>query len=60
MGQPRRVRDVGFAAGHIAGRLGVDQHHRQLVFEQVVKRLPVVRGGFDHHTRHLLGEQMLA
>ena len=40
VGQPRRIRDVGLTAGHIARGLGVDQHHRQLFFEQVIKRLP--------------------
>jgi len=38
---------------------GVDQHHLQPVFEQVVKRPPVIAGGFHHHTGDLLGEQML-
>ena len=59
IGQPRRIGDIGLTTGHIARRLGVDQHHVQPVFEQVIKRLPVVRRGFDHHTADLLGDQML-
>ena len=35
-------RDVGLAARQVAGVMGVDQHHRQRVLEQVVERLPVV------------------
>ena len=59
VGQPGGVGDIGFAARHVAGVVGVDQHHRQRVFEQVEVRLPVIAGRFHHHTADPFGEQVL-
>ena len=57
--QPRSIGDIALAARHIPGVAGVDQHHVQAVVEKVVERLPIGAGGLHHHTRDLLGEQML-
>ena len=60
--EPGRIRDVGLAAGQGLHVPGVDQHHLHTgqVLEQVVERFPVVTGGLHHHTRDLLGGQVLA
>ena len=47
--QPHRIRDIGLTAGHMRAALALTSITGS-VFEQVIKRLPVVRGGFDHHT----------
>ncbi len=60
VGEPLRVGDIGFAAGHVLGVAGVDEHHVQAVFEDEVERLPVHPRCFHHHQGHLLGDQMLA
>src|SRR5665647_3465908 len=60
LSQPRRIRDVGLAAGHVAGMAGVDEHQLpRAVLEHVVERLPVVAGGLHHHTRDLRSHQVL-
>ncbi len=59
LGQPRRVGDVGLAAGQILHMPGVDEHHVQVVLEQVVERLPVVAGGLHHYQRDVLADPML-
>jgi hypothetical protein len=42
LGQPRRIRDVGLAAGDVLGVVGVDEHHlERAVLQHVVERLPV-------------------
>jgi len=42
---PLGVGDVGLACGHRFGFAGVDQRQREMIFEQVVERLPVGAGG---------------
>jgi transposase len=59
LGQPRRVRDVRLAAGEVLDLPGVDQDHVQVLGQQVVEGLPVVRGRLDHHQRHPRGEQVI-
>jgi hypothetical protein len=60
IGQPRGIGDIALASWHVPYRAGVDQHHVELVFEQIVERLPIIAGCLDYHTRHLLGEQMIS
>ncbi len=57
--QPRRIRHIGLASRDVAGLLRVDQHHRQLVFHDVVERLPVVAGRFHHDRGDPLAGQVV-
>ena len=59
--EPGRVRDIGLTARDRLHVPGIDQHHLDAgqVIEQVVERFPVVPGRLHHHTRDLLGGQVL-
>ena len=45
VGQPRRVVDVGLAAGHVLYVRGVGQHQLEVAFEHMPHRFPVHAGG---------------
>jgi hypothetical protein len=45
LAKPLGVLDVGLAAGHVLHVLGVHEPELEVVFEQVVDRLPVDAGG---------------
>ena len=57
--QPRRIVPVGLPARDVPCLFRVDQHHRQLVFHQVVKRLPIVAGRLHDDRGDLLGFQVV-
>jgi len=59
VGQPGSVGDISFAAGDVLGLVGIDQHHRDVCFQQVVERPPVVAGRLHHHHRDVGGKQVL-
>jgi len=59
LGQPHRIRDIRFPTRQVFHIPGIHQHHRQVVFEQVEERLPIIPRGFHHDHRHVLGQQEL-
>jgi hypothetical protein len=59
LGQPGGVGDVRLAAGQVLDPPGVDEDHVQVLGQDVVEVLPVVRGRLDDHQRHVRGEQVV-
>jgi hypothetical protein len=58
--QPRRIRDVGLATGHLLDVPGVDRHAVELVLQDRPRRLPVHAGGLDHDLLHAVTGEPVA
>jgi hypothetical protein len=57
LAQPRGVREIGLAPGHLLDMPGVDEHQLEVVLEDVPDRLPIHTGGLHHHLRHAVSGQ---